>query len=252
MLSSQSTPDRAESENERCSMPTWDRPERSHGDGGPQIMVVRRVLRTSWLTRMCLLGTCHHDARGWGWDRLGRHRRVHNGGTVVLAFLMLFLVFERPSSNFDTANSAISFRELPQRRCDDGSYLIYPDGSINWDCELDGCNPLEPVCWDERLDFCFDDAGNDTGDCVWRARTECSTLWGCIKLYASCDGRFDYDLSTGRGSCTPIPRLRSAGQLRSTVSRRVNPLIHARERDRSPGPASLSKPKTPDSLGGWG
>lgn len=94
-------------------------------------------------------------------------------------------------------------RRGPPKRCDDGSNLFNLDGSVNWRCQLDGCAPLEPVCWPERLDICFDDDGNETGECKWRKDT-CDTKLSCVWLWSGCDGEWNYDWDTGIGSCTTV------------------------------------------------
>lgn len=134
----------------------------------------------------------------------------------MLELFMLFLEPDLPSLHNSEDASTDMF--TASKLCDDGSRLFHPDGSPNWDCDLDGCSLLEGVCWAERLDFCFDDAGNETGACIWRERKKCNSRWTCFKLWASCDGRFDYDFNTGHGSCTPVPAVRPP---KSTKSRAV-------------------------------
>ena len=87
------------------------------------------------------------------------------------------------------------------KRCDDGSSLFRPDGTPNWRCRLDGCPPLAPVCWPERLDFCFDEHGDDTGMCDYEVRI-CKTKFSCFLEWAGCEGEWTYDWTTGVGSCT--------------------------------------------------
>lgn len=86
------------------------------------------------------------------------------------------------------------------KRCDNGSSLFRPDGSPNWRCRLDGCPPLAPVCWPERLNFCRDENGDDTGECDYEVRV-CKTKFSCFLEWAGCDGEWNYDWETGIGTC---------------------------------------------------
>lgn len=92
-------------------------------------------------------------------------------------------------------------------RCDDGSGLYQPDGSPNWECELLACSPHELTCWSERLDHCYDEAGDDNGVCSARKVTTCNSRWSCFKLWANCRGG-EYGCNKpawpgcGEGACT--------------------------------------------------
>jgi hypothetical protein len=130
---------------------------------------------------------------------------------VVVIELVLLLLDPGPLLSTLDTDVAATIRPAPIL-CDDRSPLIKPDGSVNWDCEIDGCSPSAPVCWSERLDFCFID-GEDTGECVWdpTAVMTCNGWWSCLKLWAGCDGVYECNESSGvgcgSGSCTPVPAL---------------------------------------------
>lgn len=89
--------------------------------------------------------------------------------------------------------------------CDDGSSPYDENGRPNVDCEIDGCTVIEPLCWSERLDDCYDVSGSDNGACVLRDK-ECDTAVGCFGLYLSCVGEWSCEDShwwgCGEGTCT--------------------------------------------------
>lgn len=91
-------------------------------------------------------------------------------------------------------------------RCDDGSPLYTPEGRPNWDCWLAGCTPHDDICWSDRLDHCFDEAGNDRGVCVY-STSRCDGVFSCYKLWFSCVGEYKC-LESGpivgckKGTCT--------------------------------------------------
>ncbi len=95
------------------------------------------------------------------------------------------------------------------RRCDDGSRPFHLDGRPNWGCRIDGCGPLELICWPERVEFCFDEFGEDTGECDWDAATKaaksCNGWYSCLKLWAGCDGTWGCAQAGVECTCTPIP-----------------------------------------------
>ncbi|MFV8750933.1 hypothetical protein ACNOYE_10350 [Nannocystaceae bacterium ST9] len=75
-------------------------------------------------------------------------------------------------------------------RCDDGSLLIRPDGSVNGRCMIDGCRFGSKVCWSERIEHCFDDEGLDIGVCLLED-TKCDTVLACAWDFAFCDGEYE-------------------------------------------------------------
>lgn len=127
----------------------------------------------------------------------------------MLEYLVMLSLDHIPEFHPPPAVNVVADRRTRPKQCDDGTSIYHADGTPNWDCELDGCGMLEPVCWSARIDFCFDEDGNETGECVWRTRQKCTTKWSCIKLWAGCDGPFEYDWDTGVGVCTPMPLRRA-------------------------------------------
>lgn len=127
--------------------------------------------------------------------------------------LVLFLLDPAPAhlSASDIELAATSAKRAPIL-CDDRSSPFGPDGNPNWDCELAGCTPFAPVCWSYRLDFCYDENGDDTGECAWGGAQTCNSRWSCFKLWAGCDGEYQCDQASwpgcGSGSCTPVPALK--------------------------------------------
>ena len=109
--------------------------------------------------------------------------------------------------------------ELPSRlrapvRCDDGSNLKSPDGSPNWACEIHDCSPHEAVCWSDRLDFCYDEEGDDAGVCAWGEPQTCNSRWSCFDTWSGCNGQWECHESVSwvgctDGTCTPKPRFAS-------------------------------------------
>lgn len=76
--------------------------------------------------------------------------------------------------------------EIPDdtKICDDGSSPWEENGQPNWRCTLDGCLPLSQVCWEERLDICYEDGVFcDISDIT------CEGLWDCFVLAIECDGK---------------------------------------------------------------
>lgn len=129
---------------------------------------------------------------------------------IELAF---FLFHPVPSATipYQGGIEAATRRRSPVR-CDDGSSPRDLDGSPNWDCELRGCSPLAPVCWSDRLDFCFDDLGDDMGVCAWAEPQHCDSRLTCFDLWTSCDGKYechedDSWIGCTNGTCTPKPSL---------------------------------------------
>lgn len=92
-------------------------------------------------------------------------------------------------------------------RCDDGHAIFEPDGSPNWDCELQGCSPHEALCWSDRLDHCYDENGDENGMCGGKKVTPCNSRWECFKSWANCTGEHTCDDTSGwlgcpKGACT--------------------------------------------------
>lgn len=127
----------------------------------------------------------------------------------MLEVFMLLLDPDPPAPPLWSTDLATSTTSST-RRCDDGSKPFHVNGMPNWSCRIDGCGPLELVCWSERVDFCFDDGdGEDTGECDWDAATKGATTcdgWiSCFKLWAGCDGTWACAQAGVSCSCTPIP-----------------------------------------------
>lgn len=124
----------------------------------------------------------------------------------MLEIFMLLLDPDPPAPLLWSADAAAA-PVTRARRCDDGSSPFLKSGAPNWACEIDGCGPLEPVCWLERVDFCYDEMGEDTGECEWEAPAKCSGLWSCFKLWVGCNGQ--WECTSGApctsGMCHPIP-----------------------------------------------
>lgn len=150
---------------------------------------------------------------------------------AVTSTLLFFALLPTPPGDVTPAEPSPAAQTRPSgptslrapRLCDDGSAPWDPAGAPNWDCEIDACSPHELICWDERLDFCFDDSGNDAGICLWRAQQSCSSVWQCFKLWANCDGRYECQVTgspfgCAEGTCDPVPRLKKQGRLRAPVA----------------------------------
>lgn len=84
--------------------------------------------------------------------------------------------------------------------CDDDTTVWDADGWPNWACAIEGCTPHEPICWDHRLDHCFDEDGNDRGTCAY-GETECHNRLECFNLWVHCEGSYECHSSTSVG-CT--------------------------------------------------
>jgi hypothetical protein len=132
---------------------------------------------------------------------------------VIVSAPLFFTLFAADSSPvFQREQAAATAGELRIRACDDGSSPWTATGEPNWDCEIDACSPHESTCWDERLDFCFDDSGDDAGICRWERQQTCDSVWKCFKLWANCNGRYTCKVSGSwvgctEGTCDPIPRM---------------------------------------------
>lgn len=143
------------------------------------------------------------------------------------------------------------FRMPP--RCDDGSDIFRPDGTPNWECELQGCGPDELTCWSERLDHCYDDSGDDNGLCKERKVTTCNSRWSCFKLWANCRGG-EYGCSKsawpgcGQGSCTSTT-LQGSAPKKSASSSTYSKLPTASD-VAHPGSRSLPPVRTTGTVGG--
>lgn len=120
------------------------------------------------------------------------------GSTTVLALTILL--------HLPPATSAGATLRIPPPaiRCDDGSSPWDPAGRPRLRCSIDGCYYGEPICWDWRLDHCFDpETGDDLGNCTFNTEL-CKGVLSCFSLYLYCDGEF---ACTGgdpcsEGSCT--------------------------------------------------
>lgn len=97
--------------------------------------------------------------------------------------------------------------------CDDGTRAWGRDRTPNWGCERWGCGPLESLCWSDRLDHCYDVAGNELGVCEYAVET-CNSRFSCFDLWLYCPGEYqchDEDSWIGctNGTCTtdirPLP-----------------------------------------------
>lgn len=163
---------------------------------------------------------------------------------IEILMLISSLDLGPSASNYWTPDTAATITISPTKRCDDGASPVRRDGSPNWACEIDGCGPLERVCWSERVDFCFDEAGEDTGECAWEKPSTCSGVWNCFKLWVNCDGQWGCEVGTPctSGSCTPIPLFEpeppsSAHACTDTCA------------ETCPAPDSLSGPREADRVG---
>lgn len=89
--------------------------------------------------------------------------------------------------------------------CDDGSAPWHADGQPNWACTLQGCTPQAAVCWEERLDHCYDDEGRDLGECAYEFQ-KCDSRYSCFNLWLYCDGVYHCNtnevIGCSSGSCT--------------------------------------------------
>jgi hypothetical protein len=92
-----------------------------------------------------------------------------------------------------------------EKNCDDGSSPYAEDGQPNLECEIDGCTVLEPICWSERIDHCYDVSGSANGKCVLRDKG-CDSGLSCTGLWLSCVGEWSCQDShwwgCGKGTCT--------------------------------------------------
>lgn len=90
-------------------------------------------------------------------------------------------------------------------RCDDGSDAYDEEGLPNWSCSRQGCSPEEGLCWDYRLDHCFDENGDETGSCLIDVQ-ECNSRWECFDMWFYCAGEYecieDGVVGCKRGKCT--------------------------------------------------
>jgi len=131
---------------------------------------------------------------------------------VIEVALLLSLGASLPEPPAEAVGHSIvgpSRRRGPPR-CDDGSPLRHPDGSPNWDCELRGCSPHEAVCWSDRLDYCYDESGDDAKICAWGKLQTCNSRWTCFDLWTGCDGKYECNeedswIGCTDGTCTPKP-----------------------------------------------
>jgi len=183
---------------------------------------------------------------------------------LELAFFLLDPALAAPEA-YQTPLEASS-RLVERVVCDDGSSPRRADGSPNWDCEIHGCSPHEPICWSDRLDFCFDESGDDLGICTYRPRKKCGSRWSCFDLWLYCDGVYqchdDSWVGCTNGSCTPKPTVQASSQGPDSVLYRgedeaanlcraeslADPLLHAANavwaadavaRNNAPGPRRL-------------
>ena len=89
--------------------------------------------------------------------------------------------------------------------CDDGSPAWDSQGQPNWSCTIEGCSPHEQVCWDYRLEHCFDETGRDLGTCTYQ-KDECSGRVACFNLWVHCGGAYvchsDTVFGCTNGTCT--------------------------------------------------
>lgn len=92
-----------------------------------------------------------------------------------------------------------------QISCDDGSAPWDAAGQPNWACVRHGCTPHEAVCWEDRLDYCYDDAGRDRGICAYEHQ-KCDSKYTCFNLWLYCDGVYHCNtnevVGCSSGTCT--------------------------------------------------
>lgn len=113
-------------------------------------------------------------------------------------------------------------KELGRRapiRCDDGSSPRRPDGSPNWNCEIRGCGPHESTCWSDRIDFCFNESGDDAGICLWEEPQTCKSILSCIDLWSGCNGEWSCSspIPCNDGVCTPKPKTKPKPETKPSV-----------------------------------
>lgn len=88
--------------------------------------------------------------------------------------------------------------------CDDGSAVYDTEGRPNWSCSLQGCSSDEGICWDYRLDHCFDENGDDNASCMYE-KSECTSRLQCFDLWLYCAGTYTCHegvIGCTHGSCT--------------------------------------------------
>lgn len=135
----------------------------------------------------------------------------------------------QPAEPYQVRTEARSRLASP-RRCDDGSSFRHADGSPNWDCELHGCSPHASICWSERLDFCYDESGDDAGVCAWGEVQTCNSRWTCFDLWTGCNGKYecheeDSWIGCTDGTCTPKPTLKQQAAALAFVSPHEDDLV---------------------------
>lgn len=89
--------------------------------------------------------------------------------------------------------------------CDDGSPPQNRYGRINWSCTVNGCPPNADVCWEDRLDHCFDSSGKDLGVCNYLV-SSCDSIASCLAMWFNCTGTWNCNkptkLACKSGTCT--------------------------------------------------
>lgn len=119
-------------------------------------------------------------------------------GVMITTSVLLFSTLFAP---FLEARPAVE----PVYRCDDGSAPKNRYGRPNWLCRIDGCGPQAELCWADRLDHCFDSAGNDLGVCVYTV-IPCGSVFSCFELWFACGGTWECErpgtVGCKQGKCT--------------------------------------------------
>lgn len=110
---------------------------------------------------------------------------------VKLVLLMFDALLPSPASPIADDDEMI---------CDDGSSPWDSSNSPNWACTREECTPHDDVCWDDRLDHCYDEQGKNLGVCVF-ARESCSSRLACFDLWLYCAGEYTC-LESGTIGCT--------------------------------------------------
>lgn len=124
---------------------------------------------------------------------------------------LVFLLWGVLSSS-PAVDSTADDRDL----CDDDATAWDAEGWPNWACTIEGCTPHEQICWDHRLDDCYDEDGNDRGTCAYH-ETHCHTRLECFNLWVHCEGSYECHSDTAigctDGTCTTASQGEDGGEV---------------------------------------
>lgn len=116
---------------------------------------------------------------------------------MVIISTLLYFALDTPNSDGapldhglarSTATPVQESKTAPIR-CDDGSSPRDAAGKPNWDCYIEGCSSNDLICWEERLDHCFDESSTEA-QCVFTTST-CSSKIRCFDLWLGCSGKWE-------------------------------------------------------------